>query len=85
MCQKIPKNPKLQVFLRQVLLPSKGRGLVLSRSVQAGELLLVSKALFLAPAEQIQRLRRYGMVIRYSQYGGGFQLVMGVPNSWLDG
>ncbi|CAE7471071.1 unnamed protein product, partial [Symbiodinium microadriaticum] len=39
-----------------VLLPGKGRGLVASRSVEAGELLMVSRALFLAPADQIQQL-----------------------------
>ncbi|CAE7949332.1 unnamed protein product [Symbiodinium sp. KB8] len=42
--------------LQLVLLPGKGRGLVASRSVEAGELLMVSRALFLAPADQIQQL-----------------------------
>ncbi|CAJ1389834.1 unnamed protein product [Effrenium voratum] len=40
--------------LQLVLLPGRGRGLTLARPVEAGELLMVSKALFLAPADQIQ-------------------------------
>jgi hypothetical protein len=56
--QKISSNLQGFLITSQVLLPSKGRGLVLSRSVKAGELLLVSKALFLAPADQIQYLGR---------------------------
>ncbi|CAJ1337151.1 unnamed protein product, partial [Effrenium voratum] len=40
--------------LQLVLLPGRGRGLALARPVEAGELLMVSKALFLAPADQIQ-------------------------------
>eukprot|EP00435_Cladocopium_sp_Y103_P018055 s4457_g4.t1 len=54
-CSQEPKE-WISDALQLVLLPSKGRGLVLSRSVKAGELLLVSKALFLAPADQIQQL-----------------------------
>eukprot|EP00930_Biecheleria_cincta_P002436 TRINITY_DN103449_c0_g1_i1.p1 TRINITY_DN103449_c0_g1~~TRINITY_DN103449_c0_g1_i1.p1 ORF type:complete len:765 (+),score=150.32 TRINITY_DN103449_c0_g1_i1:124-2418(+) len=41
--------------LELVLLPGRGRGLIVNREVAAGELLMVSHALFMAPADVIQQ------------------------------